>query len=120
MIQEKKINLMPRHRFLARVVRNSILGLCLIAFGLVLGMIGYHVFEGMPWIDAFVNAAMILSGMGPVGSLQTTGGKMFAGFYALFSGLFFILVVGIMLAPLAHRTFQKLGIENQKDRKDSE
>jgi hypothetical protein len=75
-------------------------------------MLGYHYFESMPWIDAFANASMILSGMGPFGPLQTDSGKLFAGFYALFSGLAFITTAGIILAPVAHRLIHKFHLES--------
>ena len=75
-------------------------------------MIGYHHFENQSWLDAFVNAAMILSGMGPLTPLQTSAGKLFAGFYALFSGLAFITTVGIILAPVVHRFFHKFHLEH--------
>jgi len=75
-------------------------------------MAGYHILENMGWVDAFVNAAMILSGMGPVGTLQTDAGKIFAGCYALFSGLVFITVTGIVLAPVAHRALHKFHLES--------
>lgn len=72
-----------------------------------LGVAGYHFTEHMPWIDALVNAAMILGGMGPVDSLHTTSGKLFASFYALFSGLVFITTAGILLAPAMHRMMHR-------------
>lgn len=103
----------PRSRFLTRLIRSLIIGFFLIYLGLVMGMMGYHTFENMSWVDSFANAAMILSGMGPFGDLHTTAGKIFSGFYALFSGLFFILVVGIVFAPIAHHTFKKFKIEDE-------
>ncbi len=84
----------------------------LVAVALGIGMAGYHFIENMGWVDAFVNAAMILSGMGPVGTLQTDAGKIFAGCYALFSGLVFITVTGIVLAPVAHRALHKFHLES--------
>ena len=85
-----------------------------IAFALGMGMVGYRTFEGMSWVDAFVNAAMILSGMGPVSSLQTTGGKIFAGCYALFSGLAFVAILGIIFAPVFHRFLHRFHVEEAK------
>ena len=84
----------------------------MVAVALAIGMAGYHFFEDMNWVDAFVNAAMILSGMGPVATLQTNAGKIFAGCYALFSGLMFITVTGIVLAPVAHRALHKFHLES--------
>lgn len=94
--------------FFTRLVRNLILGLVLIGAGLFLGMCGYRYFEGMGWVDAYVNAAMILSGMGPVTELKTEAGKLFAGSYALFSGIFFLVFIAIIAAPLFHHFFHKL------------
>ena len=71
------------------------------------GILGYHGLEGLTWIDATVNAAMILGGMGPVNELRTTAGKLFAAGYALFSGLVFIAVMGVLLAPFAHRLLHR-------------
>jgi hypothetical protein len=78
---------------------------------LIAGMIGYHLLEEMHWVDAFANAAMILSGMGPLTPLQTTGGKVFAGCYALYSGLVLILVSGLILAPVVHRLLHRFHLE---------
>jgi hypothetical protein len=86
-----------------------------VAVALGLGMAGYHYFEEMNWVDAFENAAMILSGMGPVSTLQTDPSKIFAGCYALFSGLMFITVTGIVLAPVAHRALHKFHLESGKN-----
>ena len=77
-------------------------------------MIGYHRLEGMPWIDAFANAAMILSGMGPLEPLHTWGGKMFAGWYALYSGLVVIVVAGIILSPIIHRVMHRFHASEDK------
>jgi hypothetical protein len=77
-------------------------------------MAGYRYLEGMAWIDAFANASMILSGMGPLGPLQTWGGKLFAGLYALYSGLALILATGIVLAPVVHRLLHRFHFELNK------
>jgi len=87
------------------------LGAVVVFLALGIGMLGYHGFEGMSWIDSFANAAMILSGMGPLTPLATTSGKVFAGFYALFSGLVFIAVAGILLAPGTHRLLHRFHLE---------
>jgi hypothetical protein len=106
----------PRRLFLARVARNGLAALAAIVVSLFIGMAGYHWTEGMPWLDAFVNAAMILSGMGPVGDLHTVGGKVFAGCYALYSGLALITIAAILLAPLVHRFLHQFHIELGKNR----
>ena len=105
--------LASRKVFLLRLLRNILLGLIAIACAQFLGMLGYHYFENMSWVDAFVNAAMILSGMGPVEILHTNIGKIFAGLYALFSGLAFILIVGLIFSPILHRFFHKFHLDTE-------
>jgi hypothetical protein len=100
---------------LGRFARSALLGAALIALSLLAGMAGYHYFEGLPWLDAFSNAAMILSGMGPLAQPQTAGGKMFAGLYALYSGLAVVLITGITFAPLVHAFLYRLHLETQDD-----
>ncbi len=85
--------------------------ICLVAASLLVGMLGYHGFEGLAWIDAFLNASMILSGMGPVNPVVTVGGKIFAGCYALYSGLALISVLAMVAAPLLHRFLHKFHLE---------
>jgi hypothetical protein len=111
MFEHRSKPLLPRPAFYARLARSAGVGLLVIAAALGVGMVGYHAFESMPWVDAFVNAAMILSGMGPVSSLQTEGGKIFAGCYALFSGLAFITGLGIVFAPAVHRFLHRFHTE---------
>jgi hypothetical protein len=107
--------LLPRRAFYRRVLHCFLLSQAVVAGALGIGMAGYHFIENMGWVDAFVNAAMILSGMGPVATLQTDAGKIFAGCYALFSGLMFITVTGIVLAPVAHRALHKFHLESGKN-----
>src|ERR1700677_1425151 len=107
-------SLLPKQEFYARMAKHVLMGLGLVAISLGIGILGYHAFENMSWIDAFVNAAMILSGMGPVTELKTDGGKLFAGCYALFSGLAFIVMVGVILAPAIHRALHKFHLEDTK------
>jgi hypothetical protein len=83
----------------------------LIGASLIAGMCGYRWLEGMTWVDAFVNAAMILSGMGPLGQLRTGAGKVFAGCYALYSGLALILATGLILGPIFHRVMHRFHLE---------
>jgi hypothetical protein len=83
--------------------------------GLAIGIAGYAAFEGMSFVDAYVNAAMILSGMGPVGELKTTGGKVFAGSYAILSGLIIVIATGFVLAPIFHRILHSFHVETTKD-----
>jgi hypothetical protein len=104
-----------RRKFLARMGVAIGLWLFLTTAGLAIGIAGYAYFEGMPFVDAFVNAAMILSGMGPMGELKTTGGKVFAGLYAIFSGLVIIIATGFVLAPIFHRVLHRFHVETTKD-----
>ncbi len=104
--------LLPRPVFYARLLRHFGVGMLLLVFCLGLGMAGYHFLENLSWVDAFANASMILSGMGPMATLQTNAGKIFAGCYALFSGLAFIGIVGIVLTPVAHRLLHKFHLED--------
>jgi hypothetical protein len=99
--------LLPRPLFYRRAVLGVAIGFGLLSAALFAGMLGYHITEHLSWIDAFVNAAMILSGMGPVAPMETSAGKLFAGCYALFSGLAFITIVGVILAPFVHRVFHR-------------
>jgi hypothetical protein len=111
MFEAKTKPLLPRASYYARLARSAAIGLLVTAIALGTGMLGYHQFEGMPWIDAFANAAMILSGMGPLAPLATAGGKLFAGFFALFSGLVFVVVMGIVFAPVVHRYMHRFHLE---------
>lgn len=101
--------------FIAHLTRNIITGLVFIALALYIGMAGYHFTEGMTWIDSFINASMILSGMGPVTPLATTTGKLFAGCYALFSGLAFIAIIALIFSPVIHRFFRKIHVESARE-----
>ena len=105
----------PRPVFVGRLLRNFAAASTLIGVSLFAGMLGYRHFEGMEWIDAFVNAAMILSGMGPVTPMQTWNGKLFAGLYALYSGLTLVLAAGIIVAPVVHRLLHRFNIEDEKE-----
>ena len=100
---------------LRRFARSALLGTTLILFSLLVGMAGYHYFEGLPWLNAFSNAAMLLSGMGPLAQPQTPGGKVFAGLYALYSGLAVVLITGITFAPLIHAFLYRLHLETKDD-----
>jgi Co/Zn/Cd efflux system component len=107
--------LATRAVFIRRMGRSLLIALGLIAVSLLAGMWGYHHYEGLYWIDAFANAAMILSGMGPLAIPMTTGGKLFAGSYALFSGLFLIFMAGLILAPAVHRLLHSLHIDDKDE-----
>lgn len=112
MYEKRHESLVSKAVFYKRVATSIIWGLTAIAVAQFIGMLGYHFYENMSWIDAFVNAAMILSGMGPLSPLKSTAGKLFAGCYALFSGLTFILIIGIIFAPIIHRFFHKFHLDS--------
>jgi hypothetical protein len=105
--------LMSPAKFLRRVVRRFIWVLMFIAVALGIGVLGYHYLGQLKWIDSLLNASMILGGMGPVDPLQSTAAKVFASCYALFSGLAFIGIAGVMLAPFAHRLLHRFHIEGK-------
>jgi hypothetical protein len=106
--------LLGRAAFARRLARSAAAAGLLVGPALLAGVAGYHHFEGMAWIDSFANAAMILSGMGPLEPLKTTGGKLFAGCYALFSGLVLIVATGIVLAPVVHRVLHQFHVESDR------
>jgi len=112
--ESKSEPLLSRAQFAGRMVRNFGLASALVAVSLLAGMLGYHLTEGMDAVDSFVNAAMILSGMGPMGELKTTGGKLFAGFYALYSGLVLVLASGVVLAPVVHRMLHRFHVPDEE------
>ena len=101
--------------FLRRVGANLALALVLVAVSLAVGMLGYHFLGGLAWIDAFLNASMIESGMGPVDVLTAPPAKLFAGLYALYSGLALIATAGLILAPILHRFLHRFHLEDGQD-----
>jgi hypothetical protein len=111
--EHRKAPLLSRPAFFARLARHAGIASAILAAALGIGMLGYRYFENLPWIDAFANAAMILAGMGPLTTpMQSDSGKLFAGCYALFSGLVFITVIGIAFAPVVHRLIHKFHLES--------
>lgn len=103
--------LLHRRRFLRRMLRGAVLGGAFIALSLLAGMAGYHWLLRLSWVDAFENAAMILSGMGPIAAPAGTAAKIFAGCYALYSGFAVIFGSGVVFAPLLHRFLHRLHVE---------
>ena len=114
--QQKPI---PLNAFLIRQGQYLFSAFLLLAIGLGIGVIGYHEFESMSWLDAFLNAAMILGGMGPVDVLHTQAGKIFAGSYALFSGLMFLVAAGLFFSPLVHRLLHKFHFDADNEKNDN-
>jgi len=106
--------LLPKNLYYKRLFNHFSLGIYLITASLLIGILGYHFFEGLSWIDSILNASMILGGMGPVDQMRTDTGKLFASFYALFSGVVFLVTVGVIFAPVVHRFLHKLHI-SEKD-----
>jgi hypothetical protein len=107
--------LATRNVFLRRIVANTGAAAVLVGLSLLTGIIGYHLTEGMSPVDAFLNASMILSGMGPVATLATTAGKIFAGCYALYSGILLVFSSGVVLAPVVHRILHGFHISTEDD-----
>lgn len=105
----------PR-RFIRRVAHHGLIAAVITAVALAIGVLGYHYVAGKTWVDAFLNASMILGGMGPIGDIDTDAGKIFASFYALFAGLVFIGIAGIMTAPFAHRLLHHFHAEGSTRR----
>ncbi len=103
--------LLPWPQFLRRAVRHFLVALIVVGGGVGIGTLGYHTLGDLGWVDAFLNASMILGGMGPVDPMKTTAAKLFAACYALFSGLAFIAIVGIILAPWMHRLIHRIHLE---------
>ncbi|MEO8195142.1 MAG: hypothetical protein ABI689_00305 [Thermoanaerobaculia bacterium] len=104
--------LLKRPAFHRRLLLHFLLAFALIAGSLGLGMVGYVFFERLSWLDAFLNSAMLLGGMGPVDMPHTAGGKLFAGLYALYAGLLFLLVAGIVFAPVLHRLMHRFHLDS--------
>lgn len=114
MYEHRHHPLLPKKEYYRRILRNFLSTLIVIAGSLLLGMAGYHFIEKLSWIDALLNASMILTGMGPVDVMHTTAGKVFASIYAIFSGVIFLTSVAFILAPVAHRFLHKFHLEEEK------
>ena len=97
----------PRGRFIRRVLLHATAALGLMLVSLMLGMAGYQYFEQLPWRDAFLNAAMLMGGMGPVDSPRTDGGKLFAGLYAIYAGVMLLVAAALVITPVVHRVMHR-------------
>ena len=113
MYEQRNHPLLSRAKFIARIARHGALAMALIAVALAIGIFGYHFIAHVHWIDSLLNASMILGGMGPVDPLQTTAAKLFASFYALFSGLVFIGIASLLVAPFLHRLLHRFHFEGK-------
>jgi hypothetical protein len=114
MYEHRKQPLAKRDVFARRLALNVLIVFLLLTFSLGIGMVGYHFLEGLSWLDALLNASMILGGMGPVNQLQTAAGKFFASFYALYSGIVLLAAVGILAAPIFHRFMHRFHLAEEK------
>jgi hypothetical protein len=113
--EHRSERLLPARPFFGRVARFSGLAAGVVAGSLAIGAAGYHWLAKLPWIDALLNASMILTGMGPVDRMETAAGKLFASAYALFSGIAFVSMIALLFAPLIHRFFHALHVDPDDD-----
>lgn len=113
MYERRSHPLLSRAKFARRVARHLLLALIAVGIALAIGVLGYHFIGGLGWVDSILNASMILGGMGPVDPLHSVLAKLFASFYALFSGLAFIGVASLMVAPFAHRFLHRFHLEEK-------
>ena len=102
---------LPRSLFIRRIIYHGLIALTVVTVSLAIGVLGYRFFAGLSWIDALMNAAMILGGMGPVNELSTNSGKLFASFYALYAGVAFLALAAVLIPPFAHRLLHSLHLE---------
>jgi hypothetical protein len=115
MYEHKSMPLLSRRAFARRMAGHALFALAFVAGSLAIGVSGYHWIEGMPFVDSLLNASMLLGGMGPVGDLHTVAGKLFASAYALFAGIGFLVVAGVLFAPVIHRFLHKFHLELAAD-----
>ncbi len=113
MYEHRRSPLLPARLYYIRLAQHAALALAILLVSLGAGMAGYAYFEGLGWIDAFLNSAMLLGGMGPVDAPHTPGGKLFAGCYALYAGLVFLATGAILLAPIVHRLLHRIHVEER-------
>ena len=107
--------LLPRNEFIRRYLLHVTAAVAVVGGSLLIGVLGYHFLEGFSWIDSILNASMILGGMGPVNPLQTNAGKLFAAAYALFSGMIFLVITGLLFVPLFHRFLHHFHLETEEE-----
>ena len=120
LFERKYQPLLPRTAYMRRVAGYTAVSIGIIFVSLAIGILGYHYFERLAWIDALLNASMILGGMGPVNPLTTKAGKIFASIYALFSGGIFLIAIGVLIAPVIHRIMHHFHLEmTAKDADDA-
>ena len=115
--EHKSEPLLPRRAFLGRLATSASIGMAIVAISLLIGMVGYHGLERLSWLDSFLNASMLLGGMGPTSPLQTPAGKLFAGLYSLYCGFAVLAVAGLIFAPVFHRFLHRFHLEGEQRRK---
>jgi hypothetical protein len=115
MYEHRRQRLLSRPAFLKRLARHGGWALVLVVGSLALGTLGFHLLSEQAWFDAFLNSAMLLGGMGPVGDLGSTSGKIFAALYALYAGLVFLIVAGLLFAPVFHRMLHRFHLDTADD-----
>jgi hypothetical protein len=115
MFEHHHEKLLPRNLFLKRLAKYLLISLGLVFASLIIGMVGYHMLEGFSWVDSFLNASMLMGGMGPIGTLHKDAGKVFAGVYALYCGLIELVAIGISAAPIVHRFLHHFHIEKAQN-----
>jgi hypothetical protein len=111
MFEHRKEPLASGSEFTKRMLRFGALAAGILLFSLGIGVLGYHFFERLPWLDSLLNASMLLGGMGPIAPLQTDAGKWFASFYALFAGMIILVAAGVMVTPILHRILHHFHLE---------
>jgi hypothetical protein len=112
-LERRKQPLAPRGSFLRRLAYAAILSTLVLTIWTIIGMIGYHSLANLSWVDAFLNTAMIVGGMGPVDLLTSESAKIFAGFYAIFSGVVFLSIFGLLIAPVFHRFLHRFHLDDE-------
>lgn len=112
MYEQRRDKLLPWPRFIKRMAISALFAAAIVSVALAAGVLGYHSLCGLRWIDAVLNASMILTGMGPVDAMTTNAAKLFASAYALFSGVVFLSAVGVVLAPIFHRVLHKFHLDD--------
>ncbi|MCX6312888.1 MAG: hypothetical protein NT084_14790 [Bacteroidetes bacterium] len=115
MYEKKHQSLLPKKHFYRRILKSILIANFFLAISLFIGISGYHWICGLTWINSLMNASMILAGMGPVDLLTTVGGKLFASFYAIFSGIAFLTTIGVIVAPIAHRFMHKFHMQDNNE-----
>jgi len=118
MFEKVQQPLLPAWAFFRRMLNHFGIATTMVAAALGIGVLGYRLFEGMSWMDALLNASMILGGMGPVGELTSNSGKIFASIYALFSAFVFLTAAAVMFSPIVHRLMHHFHLEKEEEQKD--